>query len=166
MNKMKIVNIKISQLRPAEYNPRKDLKPGDSEYEKLKKSLTEFGLVEPLVVNKDMTVIGGHQRLKVLGDTGHKDIPCVIVDLDKEHEKALNIALNKISGGLDNEKLADLLKEINLSDLEVEMTGFDMKEMGYVFKERTVFFKTKFKTNGHLKKYKLDFKKTPKRLLK
>jgi len=132
---MKIVNIKISQLRPAEYNPRKDLKPGDSEYEKLKKSLTEFGLVEPLVVNKDMTVIGGHQRLKVLGDTGHKDIPCVIVDLDKEHEKALNIALNKISGGLDNEKLADLLKEINLSDLEVEMTGFDMKEMGNIFDE-------------------------------
>lgn len=43
---------------------------------------------------------------------------------------------------------------------------FDMKEMGYVFKERTVFFQTRFKTNGHLKKYKLDFKKTPKRLLK
>ena len=62
---MEIVNIKIEKLNPAEYNPRLDLQPGDKEYEDIKRSVVEFGLVEPLVVNKDMTVIGGHQRLKI-----------------------------------------------------------------------------------------------------
>ena len=62
---MKIVKKKIEDLRPASYNPRKDLKPGDKEYEKLKRSITEFGYVEPVIWNERTgTVVGGHQRLK------------------------------------------------------------------------------------------------------
>ena len=52
----------VSVLKPAAYNPRKKLKPGDKEYEKIKNSITEFGFADPLVVNADMTIIGGHQR--------------------------------------------------------------------------------------------------------
>ena len=55
----------VSVLKPAAYNPRKKLKPGDKEYEKIKNSITEFGFADPLVVNADMTIIGGHQRLTV-----------------------------------------------------------------------------------------------------
>ena len=55
----------ISVLKPAEYNPRKKLKPGDKEYEKIKASIEEFGFADPLVVNSDMTIIGGHQRLNL-----------------------------------------------------------------------------------------------------
>lgn len=94
---MEIKKITINKLIPATYNPRKDLKPSDAEYQKIKKSILEFGFVCPLVVNKDMTVIGGHQRLKVLQELGFESVECIIVDLDKTKEKALNVALNKIS---------------------------------------------------------------------
>ena len=95
---MKIQEIEICKLIPATYNPRKDLKPSDEEYQKIKRSILEFGFVSPLVVNEDMTVIGGHQRLKVLQELGYTEVECIIVNLDKTKEKALNIALNKISG--------------------------------------------------------------------
>ena len=63
---MNIRKIKIANLKPAEYNPRIDLKPENVEYQRIKRSLVEFGYVAPIIVNTDMTVISGHQRLKVL----------------------------------------------------------------------------------------------------
>ena len=102
----------VSVLKPAAYNPRKKLKPGDKEYEKIKNSITEFGFADPLVVNTDMTIIGGHQRLTVAMELGYTEVPCAVVDIDKTREKALNIALNKITGAWDDSLLADLLKDI------------------------------------------------------
>jgi len=96
---MLIEKKKTDELIPAEYNPRKDLKPGDPEYEKLNVSLEQFGYVEPVIWNKTTgRVVGGHQRLKVLMDMGIQEVECVVVELSEEKEKALNIALNKISG--------------------------------------------------------------------
>ena len=84
---LQIEKIVISKLVPAKYNPRKDLKPGDAEYEKLKRSMEQFGYVEPVVWNKTTgRVIGGHQRLKVLVDLGLKEVDCVVVEMDKERE--------------------------------------------------------------------------------
>lgn len=109
---MKIIKKKIDNLKPSDYNPRKDLKPGDKEYEKLKTSIKEFGYVEPVIWNETTgRVVGGHQRLKVLKDLGYTEIDCVIVNLTDEKEKALNVALNKISGEWNNDLLASLLKE-------------------------------------------------------
>ena len=125
---MKIQKVKMSDLKCAEYNPRVDLKPGDEEYEKIKKSIQEFGFVEPIIVNSDMTIIGGHQRYKVLKELGINEIECSIVDLDKTKEKALNIALNKITGNWDEEKLARLLQELNEQDVDINITGFSMEE--------------------------------------
>ena len=132
---MRIDKLSIDKLKFADYNPRKDLKPGDPEYEKLKKSIEHFGYVEPVIVN-DRTglVVGGHQRVKVLKDLGYTDIEVVHVDLDDANEKALNIALNKISGDWDAEKLEDLLREINVdTDLDVMLTGFDASELDTLF---------------------------------
>ena len=84
---MKIEKIKIEDLKMAEYNPSKDLKPEDEAYQKIKKSIIEYGCIIPLVVNKDMTIIGGHQRLKILKDLGYKEIECVLVDYNKNKEK-------------------------------------------------------------------------------
>ena len=107
---MNIQKIPASRLNAAVYNPRKDLKPGDREYEKLKRSITEFGYVEPVIWNRQTgNVVGGHQRLKVLIDLGQREIDCVVVDLDLQREKALNIALNKIQGDWDEGKLASLM---------------------------------------------------------
>ena len=101
---MRIEQLPIADLTPADYNPRKDLRPGDPDYEKLKRSLTEFGYVEPVIWNKTTGhVVGGHQRLKVLEDLGETTVDCVVVELDETREKALNVALNKISGDWDQD---------------------------------------------------------------
>ena len=135
---MKIVKKKIEDLRPASYNPRKDLKPGDKEYEKLKKSITEFGYIEPVIWNeRTRTVVGGHQRLKVLIDLGYEEIDVVIVDLSVEQEKALNVALNKISGEWDNALLGDLLKDLETTGYDITLTGFDLKEANNITEPKT-----------------------------
>lgn len=124
----------VEELKAAEYNPRKDLKPGDAEYEKLKRSIEEFGYVEPIIWNKRTgNVVGGHQRLKVMKNLGHKEVDCVIVDLDDKKEKALNIALNKISGEWDNTLLANLLQDLDKSGYDVTLTGFDLAEAQELF---------------------------------
>ena len=123
----------VTDLKPAAYNPRKKLKPGDSEYEKIKNSIEEFGFADPLVVNADMTIIGGHQRLTVAMDLGFTEVPCAVVDIDKTREKALNIALNKITGAWDENLLADLLKDIQDSDFDLGFTGFDPPEIETLF---------------------------------
>ena len=123
----------VSVLKPAAYNPRKKLKPGDAEYEKIKNSIEEFGFADPLVVNADMTIIGGHQRLTVAMDLGFTEVPCAVVDIDKTREKALNIALNKITGAWDENLLADLLKDIQDSNFDLGFTGFDPPEIDELF---------------------------------
>jgi len=125
-----------AELLPADYNPRKDLKPGDPEYDKLKRSIEQFGYVEPVIWNKVTgCVVGGHQRLKVLIDMGITEVECVVVEMDVEKEKALNIALNKISGEWDKEKLALLIADLQGSDFDVSLTGFDPAELDDLFKD-------------------------------
>ena len=133
---MKMAELKmlpVSVLKPAEYNPRKKLKKGDKEYKKIENSIKEFGFADPLVVNADMTIIGGHQRLTVAIDLGYTEVPCAVVDVDKTREKALNIALNKITGAWDDQMLADLLKDLENVNFNLEFTGFEAPEIGQLF---------------------------------
>lgn len=130
---MEFKKLKIADLRPADYNPRKALKPGDSEYEKIKNSIAEFGYVEPVIVNSDMTIIGGHQRVTVLQDLGYSEIDCIVIEIDKTKEKALNIALNKITGEWNKELLADLIADLQDSDFDVGVTGFEPPEIEQLF---------------------------------
>lgn len=131
---MNIEKISVGELKAASYNPRKDLKPGDAEYEKLKRSIEEFGYVEPVIWNKRTgTVVGGHQRLKVMKDLGYEEVDCVVVDLDEQKEKALNIALNKISGEWDEGLLASLLKDLDNNGYDITFTGFDLAEAQELF---------------------------------
>ena len=133
---MLIEKIKAERLLPAGYNPRKDLKPGDPEYEKLKRSMDEFGYVEPVIWNKQTgRVVGGHQRLKVLLAMGLTEIDCVVVDLSEEREKALNVALNKISGDWDKDKLGLLIADLQGSRFDVSLTGFEPAELDALFKD-------------------------------
>lgn len=133
---MRIEKKNITDLIPADYNPRKDLRPGDKEYEKLKRSIHEFGYVDPLIWNQQTgRLIGGHQRLKVLKDMGIEDVDVVIVDMNEEKEKALNVALNKISGDWDKDKLMLLITDLQGEDFDVSLTGFDPEELDDLFKD-------------------------------
>ena len=133
---MQIKKLKTDRLIPADYNPRKDLKPGDPEYEKLKRSIEQFGYVEPVIWNKTTgRVVGGHQRLKVLLDMGITEVECVVIEMDDEKEKALNVALNKISGDWDKDKLALLIANLQGEDFDVSLTGFEPAELDALFKD-------------------------------
>lgn len=123
--KMNIKTLKTADLRPANYNPRRDLKPDDVDYQKLRRSIQEFGYVEPIIWNERTgTVVGGHQRLKVLIEQGIEEIECVIVNLEEKDEKILNVLLNKAKGRWDIEKLSDILQELNEAG-EMEITGYE-----------------------------------------
>lgn len=126
---MNIKTLKATELKAAVYNPRKDLQPEDAEYKKLKRSIEEFGYVEPIIWNERTgNVVGGHQRLKVLLEKGQEDIECVVVDLEDKDEKILNVLLNKVKGRWDIGKLADLLQELDDAG-EMEVTGFEDWEL-------------------------------------
>lgn len=134
MSAMEWRTIPVGELKPAAYNPRKKLKAGDKEYEKIKNSIQEFGYVEPIIVNYDMTVIGGHQRLTVLKDLGYTEVQCVVVRIEDENKvKALNVALNKITGAWDEQLLADLLVDLKTQDFNTDFTGFEAPEIEQLF---------------------------------
>lgn len=137
-----VEKIKIEDITPADYNPRQI---SDNEMNKLKNSLEEFGLVDPIVVNlKNNTIISGHQRFNILQNDSENykelnlirlgDIGWVFTDTELkiesvEHEKALNLRLNNSSGDWDYDKLTLVLEEIKLEGLDVNLTGFDEIEI-------------------------------------
>lgn len=121
MEKLEQKMIKVGDVKLATYNPRIML---NDDMEELKKSILAFGLVEPMIVNKDMTLIGGHQRLKASIELGFTEVPCVILDLDKKQEKVLNLALNKIGGFFDEERLSEIINE-----LKHDAIGFNESEI-------------------------------------
>jgi len=133
---MDIREIPISKLNPAAYNPRKDLGPDDPEFIQLEKSIKEFGNVDPIIWNeKTGNIVGGHQRFKVLSkDLKPKDKLAVsVVKLSERKEKMLNIALNKISGNWDSQRLRDLIDEINVDGFDMSTIGFEGIDMEMLF---------------------------------
>ena len=126
--------MKVSEIRPADYNPRAELQRGQKEYEKLKASIDDLGIVDPLVWNETTgRLVGGHQRLRVLMDSGVEEVPCFVVHLSEQKERQANLALNKISGRFDAEKLEAVLHEIDPA--VARLAGFDdkdLKELDYV----------------------------------
>lgn len=126
---MEFKKLNISNLNPSEYNPRVGLEPGDMDYEKLKQSIQKFGHVQPIVWNETTgNIVGGHQSVKVLQELGETEVDCIVINMDIQNEKALNIALNKISGRWDIDKLAAIIDELVEEGL-AEFTGFGEKEI-------------------------------------
>lgn len=132
---MELKKQKMGDLKIATYNPRKELNEKDKEYQKIKNSIIEFGYVAPIIINADKTVISGHQRIKVLKDLGYEEIDCIVVNFDKNKEKLLNIALNKISGEWDYQKLESIFNELDENNIDLLITGFDEKEINKLIEE-------------------------------
>lgn len=124
---MQIERKKIRDMDRAAYNPRIELIPGDTEYENLRRSITTYGLIIPVVWNKRTNrVVGGHQRISVLENEGETEVDVSVVDLEETKERQLNVALNKVEGGWDEEKLGDLLAELGEDAI---LTGFTQQEI-------------------------------------
>ncbi|MEE3309641.1 site-specific DNA-methyltransferase, partial [Sharpea azabuensis] len=118
----------VKDLVSPEWNPRQIT---TEELEKLKTSLEEFGYIEPIIVNDvNNHVVGGNQRLRALIALGYDEVDCVYVHIeDINKEKACNVALNKISGDWDEDKLRVVLEDIELSPIDIKLTGFDELEL-------------------------------------
>ncbi|AJS59218.1 site-specific DNA-methyltransferase [Paenibacillus sp. IHBB 10380] len=128
---MDIRNIPIDKINAATYNPRVDLRPGDPEYEKLKRSIEQFGYIDPIIWNERTgNMVGGHQRYKIMvNELGHTELDVSVVNLDDQQEKLLNIALNKVSGRWDDEALARLLDDLQVSGADISLSGFEFEEI-------------------------------------
>lgn len=125
---MEIRKVKFSEMDPAPYNPRIELTPDMQEFQRLADSMEVFGNVEPIVWNQRTGhVVGGHQRLAVLKYMGETSADVSVVDMDEDEERLLNLALNKIKGDWDYQKLEDILRKYSLD--EAQITGFGSDEL-------------------------------------
>ena len=130
---------KLTELIPAPYNPRQSTAKQETQ---LKRSLEKFGVVEPIIWNKQTGfIVGGHFRVRELQKLGYKEIDCVIVDLNEEDEKELNIRLNANTGEWDWDQLAnewdaeklddwglDLPIDLHVEELEAEEDNYTIPE--------------------------------------
>ena len=130
---IQIEQLPIDELRPDPANPRRI---SDQELETLTRSISEFGLIDPIIARReDKMVIGGHQRLLAARKLGYKTVPVVLTDLTVEQAHLLNIALNKISGSFDQELLARLLKELQeVPNIDLSLSGFEDDELKKLLK--------------------------------
>ena len=129
---------RIADMNRAAYNPRVDLKPEDEEYQAIERSLKRHGLVQPIVWNRRTnTVVSGHQRLTVLEAQGETEVTVSVVYLDDIQEKELNVALNKITGEWDDDKLSVILNELGE---EATDTGFTLPEIDVLRDELKSYF--------------------------
>jgi site-specific DNA-methyltransferase (adenine-specific) len=135
MSAMQWKNLSVDALRPAAYNPRKKLKVGIKEYEKIKNSILEFGYVEPIIVNYDMTVIGGHQRLTVLKDLGYTEVQCVEVHIEdeKQGQGSQHRPITKSRCAWNEQLLADLIVDLQAANFNTDFTGFEAPEIEQLF---------------------------------
>ena len=125
---MQIEQIKIVDLKPADYNPRKLTV---DQHRQLTESIKRFGLVDPIIVNRhpgrENVVIGGHQRLKIASELGLTEVPVVYIDLEPERERELNLRLNKNLGEWDWDMLANQFDVSQLKEI-----GFTNNELGFM----------------------------------
>lgn len=129
---------RIADMNRAAYNPRVDLQPEDEEYQAIERSLKRHGLVQPIVWNRRTnTVVSGHQRLTVLEAQGETEVTVSVVYLDDIQEKELNVALNKITGEWDDDKLSVILNELGE---EATDTGFTLPEIDVLRDELKSYF--------------------------
>lgn len=129
---------RIADMNRAAYNPRVDLQPEDEEYQAIERSLKRHGLVQPVVWNcRTNTVVSGHQRLTILEAQGETEVTVSVVDLDDIQEKELNVALNKITGEWDDDKLSVILNELGE---EAADTGFTLPEIDVLRDELKSYF--------------------------
>jgi hypothetical protein len=118
---MDVEQASIHALTPDVRNPRRI---SEHDAAALRRSLREFGAVEPAVVNADGTIIGGHQRVEAARDLGWQEFPVLRVDLDDTRARLLNLALNRIHGEWDEDLLAAMLADLGDADADLALSGF------------------------------------------
>lgn len=128
---MRIEKIALKNLVSPNYNPREI---SDVEMEKLKRSIKDFGYVDPIIVNDvDNNILGGNQRFEAMKQLGIQEAEVSFVHItDPNKAKALNLRLNKLSGEWDNAKLNDVIRELEINHFDLDITGFNSMDIAEI----------------------------------
>ena len=147
---------KISDLIPAPYNPRQSTAKQEKH---LKESLEKFGLVEPIIFNKQTGyIVGGHFRVRELKKLGINEIECVIVDLNEADEKELNIRLNANTGSWDWDTLANDWDVVELEAWGLDIPQFKAVDVDYsILDDDDVSQQLEDMTDGVKKAIQIEF---------
>ena len=103
---------------------------------KLRASLREFGFINPVIIDKDYTIIAGHGRCAAAKEEGMTEVPCVLADhLTDAQKKAYIIADNRMAmdAGWDEELLRVEIEALEAEDFDPLLTGFDEDELSKLF---------------------------------
>ena len=143
LNNMELIELPVEMVKPNPKNPRIDLKPGMPLYEKLKKSIENFGYADPIIWNERTgMIVSGHQRFQVMKDIAQKEgkelttVQVVKVSMDESKQDGFMIAVNKITGLWDEEKLSAILRELDEEDRL--NTGFDDYEIATLLDDNSI----------------------------
>lgn len=121
--KIEIVRMKLADLKPASYNPRRI---SEEALGGLGRSIDKFGVLSHIVWNKRSgNVVGGHQRLRCLLDAGETESDVVVVDLNDNEEVALNITLN--NRHIRGDFTRDIMEQLRVSEARL---GSEFKALG------------------------------------
>ncbi len=125
---MKVEQVDINKLRPFPGNPKRH---PEKQIEKLVRSLKEFGWTNPILATKDNMIVAGHARIEAAKKAGIKKVPVIYLPFDGKKALAYNLADNRLAelAEWDFTKMADLLVELDDGEFDLELTGFDMKEI-------------------------------------
>ena len=136
LNAAEYRKIQLDQITPAPYNPRVDLTPQDPEYQKIKRSIQDHGMLQPIVYNEQTgNAVGGNQRLKILKEMGIKEAVCAVIHVPLIREMEICVALNKLDNLWDREKLREIMIQFRDEDYDVFRTGFDQDEFEQLTQE-------------------------------
>lgn len=128
--KIEIKTVDLDSIIEATYNPRVKLQESDPEYQRILESVNGFGYADPMILNAHNNVlISGHQRLTILKKLGYTSADVSIVNIiDPKKEKSMNIAMNKITGRWDEQKIREILIEFDVYDEHARLAGFEEEE--------------------------------------
>ncbi|MBR3741020.1 MAG: ParB N-terminal domain-containing protein [Selenomonadaceae bacterium] len=131
--------ISLDIIKPAPYNPRVDLTPEDPEYQRIKRSIIDHGMVQPIVYNQQTgNAVGGNQRLKILKELGIKDAVCAVVRMPLIREMEASVALNKLGNLWNREQLREIMLQMKENDYDVTRTAFDQAEIDSITQDLNI----------------------------
>lgn len=131
---LQIENKPIDGLIDSEYNPKKCSAKEEND---IRNSIMKFGIVDPLIVNmhkgRENILIGGHQRKRICKELGYTEVPCVILDLEKDAEMELNLRLSKNTASIDEELVVrnfteEMIKEVGFQIAKLKDVVSDYEE--------------------------------------
>lgn len=126
----KYVSMPLDSIKPAPYNPRVELEPDDPEYQRIRASILDHGMMQPIIYNeKTGNAVGGNQRLKVLRDMGVQEAICAVVNLPLAIEMEANIALNRLGNMWDQPKLREVMLQLKQAGYDTSKTAFTEYEI-------------------------------------